>query len=147
MVIRIGRFYGSAPVLLFFVGFVASPLTVLKLGSTGWRMHRYSRGRDAHYRAAGPPTPLPRILAPALVASAVVAFVSGVILFVEGTKHGPVSTLHTDSAVVFVIAVVLHLAIHARSAYLGSTAELTRQTALAGTTARRATLVAASRAR
>jgi hypothetical protein len=144
LVILTGLFFGSAPALHFFIGFVAIPLTLLKLGSTGWRMLRYYLGRDARYRAAGPPTPAPRILAPALVASAVVAFVSGVVLFVEGTQEGPLSTLHTDSAVVFVIAVVLHLAIYVRRAYLESNAEMRGQTAVAGTTARRAMLVAAA---
>jgi len=62
-----------------FIGFLLIPPIGLKLASTGYRFIAYYAG-NAHYRAAGPPRPLPRILAPFLVAATVLLFASGVIL-------------------------------------------------------------------
>jgi undecaprenyl-diphosphatase len=126
VVILSGVVFGSVPWLHFVSGFVAIPLTLLKLGSTGYRFVHYYVARSQPFRAAGPPTWLPRLLAPVLVASAVVALVTGSVLFFQGTTHGTWASLHTDSAVVFIVAVIAHLAVHARTSYLATAAELRR---------------------
>lgn len=65
-----------------FIGFLLIPPIGLKLASTGYRFIAYYTG-NAPYRAAGPPRPLPRILAPFLVAATILLFASGVILVVS----------------------------------------------------------------
>lgn len=139
-----GVVFGWSPALHFFLGFVAIPLTVLKLGSTGHRFVAYYLRRHRAYRTAGPPTVIPRVLAPLLVVSTVGALATGVVLFVQGTKHGVFSTLHTDSAVVFIVLVVIHLAIHARTAWVASAADLGTPATNPHTTTRWAMVVAAS---
>jgi membrane-associated phospholipid phosphatase len=141
-VILSGLLFGSSPALHFFAGFVAIPLTVLKLGSTGWRFAGYYLHRSQRYRAAGPPAIAPRVLAPLLVVSALVAFATGVALFAEGTTHGTLATLHTDSAVVFIVVVLAHVAIHARTAWVESASEVGGTPAVRGWGTRRATLIA-----
>src|SRR5581483_8896734 len=59
VVILSGLVFGSAPGLHFFSGFLAIPLTVVKLGSTGWRFAAYYLRRTPAYRGAGPPTVIP----------------------------------------------------------------------------------------
>ena len=119
-----GLVFGTAPWLHYFLGFAALPLTALKLASTGWRFLHYYAVRSAAYRTAGPPAPLPRLLAPLLVGSTVVAFFTGVLLFFHGQRRGFGATLHTDSAVVFVVAALVHVAVHLRSTMQASTADL-----------------------
>ncbi|MDQ2743435.1 MAG: hypothetical protein M3Z66_14240 [Chloroflexota bacterium] len=65
-----------------FIGFLLIPPIGLKLASTGYRFIAYYAG-NAQYRAAGPPSPVPRILAPLLIAATVLLFASGVILVVS----------------------------------------------------------------
>jgi hypothetical protein len=127
-VVLSGLIFGTAPWLHYFLGFLALPLTVLKLASTGWRFLHYYAVRSPAYRTAGPPTPLPRLLAPLLVASTLAAFVTGVVLFFQGQRRGTVATLHTDSAVVFVVAALLHVAVHLRTT-LDASADLSASTA------------------
>ncbi len=64
------------PVHLF-LGLLLLPPIVLKLATTGWRFVRYYTGRKP-YRLKGPPELLLRLLAPALVASTVLLFSTGV---------------------------------------------------------------------
>jgi hypothetical protein len=76
-----------------FIGLALIPPIVLKLASTGYRFARYYTGARA-YRAKGPP-PLPlRVLAPALVASTVDIFVSGVLLLGSGHKSDTLLLIH-----------------------------------------------------
>jgi len=124
-VVLSGLIFGTAPWLHYFLGFVALPLTVLKLASTGWRFLHYYAARSPAYRTAGPPTPLPRLLAPLLVASTLAAFVTGVVLFFQGQRRGTLAALHTDSAVVFVIAALVHVAVHFGTTLDASGADLT----------------------
>jgi hypothetical protein len=91
----------------FAVGFAIIPLLLVKLGSTGWRAASYYLGREP-YRSSGPPRLVPRLLAPLLVVSAIVASVTGVVLWVLGTKRGAWATLHTDSVVVLALVFGLH---------------------------------------
>jgi len=99
----------------FFAGFVLLPLTALKLASTGYRVLRYYvvDRRDRAYRSSGPPWWLPRVLGPAVGASAVVALVTGVVLWAQRSERGTWSTVHTDSAVIFAVLIGLHLLLRA----------------------------------
>jgi hypothetical protein len=92
----------------YFAGFLLLPLVALKLASTGYRAARYYRG-DPRYRRAGPPAPALRVLAPVLVASAVLLFASGVAMWLTHSRGQPWSTLHTDSAVVFIAVAAVHV--------------------------------------
>lgn len=97
----------------FFIGFLLTAPLLLKLASTGWRASRYY-GRSAVYREAGPPWIVPRLLAVPLVLLALLAMVSGIVLWALGTDRGIWSTLHTDSVVLLVPILGLHLLIHLR---------------------------------
>ena len=119
-----GLVFGWSPGLHFALGFAALPLTLLKLASTGWRFSSYYLRRGSAYRTAGPPALLPRLLGPVVAASAVIAFATGVLLFFQGRERGTAATLHTDSAVVLSIALLLHVSIHLRSTWRVSRAEL-----------------------
>jgi len=112
----------------FFAGFVLLPLTALKLASTGYRVLRYYvvDRRDRAYRSSGPPWWLPRVLGPAVGASAVVALVTGVVLWAQRSERGTWSTVHTDSAVIFAVLIGLHLLLRAWRTVWETGAELGR---------------------
>jgi hypothetical protein len=141
-----GLVFGSWPALHYFLGFAAIPPTLLKLGSTGWRFLNYYGVRRGRYRAAGPPFPLPRLLAPLVVVSAVLAFATGVVLFFQGSERGTTATLHTDSVVVLTLVLLLHVGVHLRTAWEASAADLRPGPlrALRGTITRRALVVGAT---
>lgn len=105
------------------VGFVLIPVVVLKLASTGYRAMRYYTGNPL-YRAAGPPELLPRVLAPLMVVSVLTALITGVALFVQGSRDGTLSTLHTDSAVCSAVLLGLHFLIYIPDALLTTFREL-----------------------
>jgi|GEM_PF-480684 len=69
--------------LHLFLGLLLLGPVVLKMASTGYRFIRYYTRNDA-YRTKGPPEAILRWTAPALVASTVVVFVSGILLLVAG---------------------------------------------------------------
>ena len=71
----------------FFFGFVLIPPILLKLGSTGYRFVRYYSG-NRHYRLAGPPQPLLRVIAPIVVVTTHIVFASGVELWLFGDRFG-----------------------------------------------------------
>lgn len=141
-----GLVFRDYPWLHYFLGFLVLPPTLLKMGSTGWRFLNYYGTRRGRYRAAGPPEPLPRLLAPLLVASTVVAFVTGVVLFFQGVDRGTMATLHTDSVVVMTLLLVVHVGFHLRTVWDASLADLRPRlvaaVTLRGTTTRRALVVA-----
>jgi NADH:ubiquinone oxidoreductase subunit 5 (subunit L)/multisubunit Na+/H+ antiporter MnhA subunit len=76
------------------------------------------------YRAAGPPWLLPRIMALPLTLCAVLATVSGVVMWAVGTDHGTWATLHIYSVIALAVVVVVHLAIYTRKAFRASTRSL-----------------------
>ena len=108
----------------FAIGFALIPLLVVKLCSTGWRALRYYLGRGA-YRTAGPPWLLPRLIALPLVVSVVLATISGVVLWAEGTDHGTWATVHADSVVALAVLALVHLAVYLRKAARASAKSLT----------------------
>jgi hypothetical protein len=112
-----GAVFGDLRSAHFFVGFALIPPLALKLASTGWRFAHYYLG-TSRYRVAGPPWPLPRLLAPPLVLVTIVAVGSGVVLWAQGTSRGPWSTVHTDSIVVLLLLAGIHLGIHSRRAVI-----------------------------
>jgi hypothetical protein len=103
-----GLVFGQLWRVHYFAGFLALPLVLLKLASTGYRAVRYYAG-TGRYRQAGPPRPFLRLLAPVLVVSTVVLFLSGVVMWIDHSRAGLWSTLHTDAAVVFCAVVSIHL--------------------------------------
>jgi hypothetical protein len=110
-----GALFGDLRDVHFFVGFALIPPLALKLGSTGWRFALYYL-RSARYRAAGPPAIFPRLLAPFLVCATVLAVASGIVLWAEGTQRGPWSTVHTDTVIVLLLLLGLHLGVYVRRA-------------------------------
>jgi predicted membrane channel-forming protein YqfA (hemolysin III family) len=92
-----------------FIGMFLVPVVLLKLVSTGWRMISYYRGTQ-EYVLRGPPHVAIRLLvAPALVASTVVLFGTGIALLVLDQTHGTLVGLHKASFVVWAGAFGLHL--------------------------------------
>ena len=90
-----------------FIGMVLIPPVALKLGSTGYRFLRYYAGART-YRALGPPRALLRVLAPALVASTLAVFATGVLLLATRHKAGGLLEIHKVSFIVFGLLFVVH---------------------------------------
>jgi hypothetical protein len=109
-----------------FVGLLLIPPVLLKLASTGWRFARYySRAHD--YVAHGPPQLAMRLLAPVLVASTVVLFVSGVAMgFLHGNALSLVRQLHGPASVVWLALVGLHVLVYAKRAFVDTAADVVR---------------------
>lgn len=111
----------------FFVGFLLMPVIAIKLGSVGWRFAMYYLGRPA-YKAAGPPGWVARLLAPAMVVSAIVLFGSGVEMWsFRNDAIAYWTQVHVLAAICFVAALCLHLAINAGRAHRDAAADLTRE--------------------
>lgn len=92
-----------------FVGLLLIPPIGLKLLSTGYRFTRYYTGNQA-YRQAGPPRPIPRIIAPILVLCTVVLFGSGVLMLLQGPRGNDlIRTLHTASFFVWFFVMAIHV--------------------------------------
>jgi hypothetical protein len=107
----------------FALGFALIPILVVKLASTAWRAIGYSLHRAA-YRAAGPPWLLPRLIALPLAAAAVLATVSGVVLWSQSTDLGTWAAIHTDSVIALGVIVLVHVAVYLRKALRASAKSL-----------------------
>jgi hypothetical protein len=95
-----------------FVGMMLIPIVLLKMVSTGYRFARYYTF-EGSYRSVGPPVPLLRMIAPMVVLSTIVVFVTGVVLMIEGpTAHGTLSELHKLSFFVWIAFTALHVIGH-----------------------------------
>jgi hypothetical protein len=95
-----------------FVGMLLIPPVLLKLGSTGYRFIRYYTA-NAAYRRKGPPPALLRVLAPALIASTLVVFASGVaLLFVGPSSRGELLPIHKFSFIAWGALVGVHVLAH-----------------------------------
>lgn len=92
-----------------FVGLLLIPPIALKLASTGYRFTRYYTGNRA-YRQAGPPSPIPRIIAPILVLCTVALFGTGVLLLLLGPQQGDTTrTIHTVAFFFWFFVMAVHL--------------------------------------
>jgi hypothetical protein len=70
------------------IGVLLVPLALLKTATTGWRIVRYYTG-NAHYREAGPPPLILRVLGPLVVLTALAVLGSGLALIAlgDGSRH------------------------------------------------------------
>jgi hypothetical protein len=107
-IIRVGQLLW----LHLFLGLLLIGPVVLKLASTGYRFVRYYSGSPP-YRRKGPPHPLLRGVAPALVISTLAVFVTGVLLLLEGPgSRGQLLLWHKVSFFVWLAATVPHVLGH-----------------------------------
>ncbi len=128
--------------LHLFVGLLLVPPVLLKLGSTGYRFVRYQVG-DARYRAAGPPRPSMRLLAPVVVLSTVALFGTGLELWLFGLRFGAVwITAHELSFAVWAAAMALHALGHLEGAQRLALADLAAGGRAPGAITRRSLLLA-----
>jgi len=98
------------------IGFLLVPLVLLKLGSVAYRFVRYYAG-DPHYRAAGPPELVMRLLAPALVLLTVALFATGIELWLFGFRFGDQwLTWHKAVFVLWFLAAMFHAVAYVRRA-------------------------------
>jgi hypothetical protein len=95
-----------------FVGMMLiGPLT-LKLATTGYRFARYYTASPAYRRRGAPPAPL-RAIAPIVVASTIVVFVSGVLLLFAGpSSRDSLLPLHKVSFIVWIGFTAVHVLAH-----------------------------------
>ena len=128
-----------------FVGMMLIGPVALKTASTGYRFVRYYAS-DAEYRRKGaPPAPL-RALAPIVVASTVVVFVSGVILLFAGpSSREALLPLHKVSFIAWLVFTAIHVLVHLPKTRDGLRSDFHKRAALPGT--RRAARAACSRSR
>jgi len=105
--------------LHLFVGLLLVGPVGLKMGSTGYRFARYYT-RNSTYRTKGPPPPLLRLLAPGVVLSTVIVFVSGLVLLFAGpAQRGTPLLIHKASFILWIGVTALHVLGHLPG--LGST--------------------------
>ena len=107
-IVRIGQFLW----LHLFIGLLLIGPVALKLASTGYRFARYYTG-DRAYRRKGPPELALRLIAPIVVLSTLVVFVSGVVLlFVGPADRGQLVLIHKASFFVWLAFTSLHVLGH-----------------------------------
>jgi hypothetical protein len=95
-----------------FLGMLLIPPVLLKLSSTGYRFVRYYTA-NPRYRRKGPPPLGLRVLAPLVVLSTLVVFVSGVLLlFVGPSSRATLQPIHKDSFFVWLALMALHVLGH-----------------------------------
>jgi hypothetical protein len=95
-----------------FVGMLLIGPIALKLASIGYRFVRYYTA-DPRYRRKGPPPAPLRMIAPIVVLSTVVVFVSGVLLLLIGpSSRSALLPLHKISFIVWVAFTSLHVLGH-----------------------------------
>lgn len=95
-----------------FVGTMLIGPLALKLASTGYRFVSYYTD-DPRYRRKGPPPLLLRLLAPIVVLSTLVVFVSGVaLLFAGPSSRDTLLPIHKVSFIVWIPFMALHILGH-----------------------------------
>jgi hypothetical protein len=121
--------------LHLFVGMLLIGPIALKLASTGYRFVRYYTANPS-YRRKGPPAAPLRMLAPIVVISTAVVFVSGVALLLAGpSSRDTLLPIHKISFIVWAIFTSLHV--------LGHLPEVATAVGLGGETASRVDVLAA----
>jgi hypothetical protein len=107
-IVRIGQLLW----LHLFLGLLLIGPVTLKLASTSYRFARYYT-HDPAYRRKGPPEILLRLIAPIIVLTTVIVFVSGVVLlFVGPADRGQLVLIHKVSFIVWVVFTSLHVLGH-----------------------------------
>ncbi len=107
-ILRIGQLIS----VHLFVGLLLLGPVALKMGSTGYRFLRYYTGNPA-YRRKGPPQWALRLLAPFVVLTTVVVFLTGVVLLFNGPRsREPWLLLHKASFILWLGATGLHVLGH-----------------------------------
>lgn len=122
------------------LGFALMPPVVLKLVSTGHRAVRYYAG-DPRYRAAGPPRPLLRLIAPIVVATSVGVLATGVELWFQGNTRVWVHA-HQLLFVTWFFAMTVHVLGYSIRAPRLTLQELAPSTRLPGGLARQSLVIA-----
>lgn len=106
-----------------FIGMVLSGPLLIKLFSTGYRFVRYYTGHPAFVQS-GPPHPILRLLAPALLLFTLLVFVSGLGLAISGpTQSGLWFKIHAASTALWIPLVAVHVYAHIRKAAKGVTSD------------------------
>ena len=107
-ILRIGQLMS----VHLFVGLALLGPVALKMGSTGYRFMRYYT-RNPAYREKGPPEPFLRMIAPVVVITTVVVFVSGLLLLFGGpSSKDSWLALHKVSFIVWIAFTALHVLAH-----------------------------------
>ena len=107
-IIRIGQLLS----VHMFVGMLLIGPLALKLASTGYRFVRYYTHNRAYVRKGPPPMPL-RLLAPLVVASTLVVFVSGVVLLFAGpSSRDTWFPIHKLSFFAWLALIAIHVLAH-----------------------------------
>lgn len=106
-----------------FVGILLIGPLLLKLGATGYRFARYYTSNAAYVRKGPPALPL-RLIAPAIVLSTLVVFVSGVaLLFIGPSSRGTLLPIHKVSFIVWIVFTSLHVLAHLPAMWRGVRAD------------------------
>jgi len=95
-----------------FVGMLLIPPVALKFATVGWRMARYYLGAAEYVRRGPPHIVLRAVVAPAIAASTIALFGTGVALLVTGETNGTLVSLHQASFIAWVVATSLHVLGH-----------------------------------
>jgi hypothetical protein len=107
-IIRIGQLLW----LHLFLGLVLIGPLALKLLSTGYRFVRYY-SHNATYRDKGPPHPILRGLAPAVVFLTLAVFVTGILLLGLGpSSRDPWVLIHKVTFILWIVVTALHVLGH-----------------------------------
>jgi len=107
-ILRIGQLLS----VHLFVGMLLIPPVLLKLSSTGYRFVRYYSGNPRYREKGAPEWPL-RVIAPMVVLSTLVVFVTGVVLlFVGPSARATWFPIHKDSFFVWAAFMAIHVIGH-----------------------------------
>jgi hypothetical protein len=95
-----------------FLGLLLLAPVAVKMGSTGYRFVRFYM-RDPAYRSKGPPELALRAIAPLVVTTTVIVFISGVLLLFEGpSSRNQLLPIHKVSFIVWLVFTALHVVGH-----------------------------------
>jgi hypothetical protein len=115
-----------------FVGILLIPTVLLKMLSTGYRFVRYYTA-DPRYRRKGPPELSLRVIAPMVMLSTVVVFVSGVALLFAGPgSREPLFSIHKYSFFIWIAVTALHVLGHLPAMQQTLRADYSRSAHLSG---------------
>jgi hypothetical protein len=107
-IVRIGQLLS----VHLFVGLLLIGPVALKLASTGYRFTRYYT-HDPAYRRQGPPMILLRLIAPMIVLTTLIVFITGLLLLFDGpSDRGQLVLIHKVSFIVWAVFTSLHVLGH-----------------------------------